>query len=1076
MPIVPSPPTLHSNHIRNYINKVTAPMQIVSEGKLSRILKANKYRHFAFTAVNREQFKCFCLNVASRQQRSIYVVDHLDDLSVLAKSVMIDAQGRCQVLEDSPLQLFFEQARQSSPLSPWLIIDWTAFNAREQVQLNTLLEDIRSIYGQSVPDCLQIISICETLPEEISFLSRHDYLGKVTCDLSQMTQGLIKQNELSTDSFVVDIMAYPDWQTHLFGPIVLIDNQIVWQKSTWVKWIVAQPNDISLHLILDNVPIEARQACYDYFARAKAQGYFDYHDYRITYPEQLNLTVTEDDFDFTQFKTPTILTEAQPSQIPRKAKIINSELFDSLLTTKNIINGSYQQQAGLLAQFANSSLTLWITSELSDCQWYCLFAEAKQNNVSLDLYLAKDVKLPADLATNAMAEKTRQVSATEGLANIVLTNKAQDLAVDTNALIIELDDENYETLFGPILYRHNNTGFSDFSYDQSDFVKLLQGDRPIVLRGTCSEELLQALHPLLTGKPLQLPDGRLLTRAAPLTLYLEVEPYQLSTKNNHYAPLAFLGNYTTVENIADIDRETPVIYREEAVPALNNDSFNTNKIANKFMASRTTALLEALQQHRMVQLVGPTGVGKSHLMKQVAEESSGITVYHDLENLAKWAQDTSDKDKVLFLDEANIINKHLACFIPLKRNNGECEIFYQGKFYKLSARHKIVFARNPEDYGGGRVLQQLFVDKTIPELHFADFPVAVLYEKMLLPLYQSFFYDPLGLEIDIDEATFKAKMFALLDDYQLAREAAKQDYDRPTVRMLQQQAYYYLLRHQCKNMPAPFFTTKGKEKVSTRYVELPSMREQRLAIHNYIQLHKSVHDNILQGNGLGLNGCYLEGPPGVGKSVMMRYMLEKNGYCLKGNVSSCKRWYDKIDASTPLDEMILRIIEAFDAGQVIILDELNSHADDGLEKSLNSVLAGIHPLTGKSAQTPGFMAFFTGNSIALSGRAGLSPALLNRCEKISFSPLEAGDIHKILKAQHPKLIAKVNMSALANDLAVLMHENKNINLRFILKHIAILAKFYELKEKSLPAFQPNIPIANHQRVEEYRRAMPRLSV
>lgn len=134
----------------------------------------------------------------------------------------------------------------------------------------------------------------------------------------------------------------------------------------------------------------------------------------------------------------------------------------------------------------------------------------------------------------------------------------------------------------------------------------------------------------------------------------------------------------------------------------------------------------------MLRLVGHSGVGKSGLLKEV--EGDEVIICRELSSFGKWVDDKDPthigKTKILFLDESNIEDLHFTMFSPLK-NGGNRRILHEGKFYQLSENHKVVFACNPAEYGGGRKVQKLFEDTDIPAIELRDFPRSYIYEKIL---------------------------------------------------------------------------------------------------------------------------------------------------------------------------------------------------------------------------------------------------------------------------------------------------------------------------------------------------------
>lgn len=154
---------------------------------------------------------------------------------------------------------------------------------------------------------------------------------------------------------------------------------------------------------------------------------------------------------------------------------------------------------------------------------------------------------------------------------------------------------------------------------------------------------------------------------------------------------------------------------------------------------------------------------------------------------------------------------------------------------------------------------------------------------------------------------------------------------------------------------------------------------------------------------VGLNGVLLEGDSGVGKSVLISAMLQHQGIKEKkfGDAAEDGDWnYYKIDANLPLEKKKEIIIKAFEEGNVVWIDEINSCVDDGLEKILNAVLTGDHP-EGKDVKDvkPGFMLISSVNSAGLEGRSLISPALRHRTTMPRVKSLKeysAEDLTKII--------------------------------------------------------------------------------
>ena len=120
-----------------------------------------------------------------------------------------------------------------------------------------------------------------------------------------------------------------------------------------------------------------------------------------------------------------------------------------------------------------------------------------------------------------------------------------------------------------------------------------------------------------------------------------------------------------------------------------------------------------------------------------------------------------------------------------------------------------------------------------------------------------------------------------------------------------------------------------------------------------------------------------------------------------------------------------------------MIDEINSCADDGLEKVLNSALTGYHPENGEKKEDNGFFMIATANRVSAQtqdGRKNLSPAIVHRCNTIDLEPLtnyKEADIEKIIK--HQKEHGLINKTTeITEDLVSKIQQqiqNSKINLR-----------------------------------------------
>jgi len=400
-----------------------------------------------------------------------------------------------------------------------------------------------------------------------------------------------------------------------------------------------------------------------------------------------------------------------------------------------------------------------------------------------------------------------------------------------------------------------------------------------------------------------------------------------------------------------------------------------------------------LQKNSMLQMIGHSGVGKSRLIKMFEEEKSPFKIFREMSSFKDWANYDGSEIPTLFIDESKIEDSHLTKFSPLKAG-GTRRIIHDGEFYDLSPNHKVVFANNPKEYGGGRSDQKLFEDGSIPEMHLEDFPAAYIYEKIL----KESIYDKLSTDVKakISEQTFREECSTLIEEYQKVNAENKGPIEALTVRELQEQALQFLSQKFDDLAPE----TAWQELNTENFISTKATRDAELALDLTLEIRAKQKADHFPNDAVGLNGVLFIGDSGTGKSEMIRAQLKRKGICeaTEGmQLEEGKTYFYKIDASMSLEKKIEITLKAFKEGNIVLIGELNCCIDDGLEKVLNAVLTGSHPTTGKKADNPGFALLASVNQISLEGRSKISPALLHRLRHKDVKSLKDYSIEDLSK-------------------------------------------------------------------------------
>lgn len=968
------------------------------------------------------------------------------EIPVAEKRIFIRQDGGIAVKTKNELQEFIESIQDSREVQPIILINWDTFEPGDKIRLNSLIDKKRSILGMKIPTHAQVVGICsKEYSKDYSFLSRHDSILRLAIEeekFSSTSSDILKsvfggedisaaapQEIIPTE---LDFQGYPDWKSVLFGRVLVKGTKAVWEKSELVKRLL-EPGVRAFKFKAHNISAESKKELTYMIRQARAYGYFTYHGFKIPLPADFSFSFAEKEFDFS-----TLLREKNPifnivskATVPQAGyhaassggssnlgTIITSINFDRLISDPEILlSKEYFERAGLiegasqrhvdawiaefeefqksaarykpgeenqreiilferdrLQGFKENGLPLFITTDLSKSQWYCLIKLAIKHDVKLNLLLASNVTLPEEVkefCRDIIKEaQTREVvyAPTVYITNCADASYRQTLKgkFESEPLVIDVEDYNYPDLIRRMAAEFEVSGdevsFTFKEIESAVHAEIMSTKRTVIFKGRFDPALLEALHPLLAE--------------VRKNLILIVEDPQLQPTAKS---LQFIKGRCQQLRFPEIVARKPLTIEEEISDKYKELSAEASA---EFIAGRKKLLRRSLIGSSMVLLTGEAGVGKSTLMKKMADEP-GVKVYHGLDAFEKFASSDA-RTPMLFLDESNLHDKHLTMFSPLKRS-GSREILYNGKLHKLGPNHQVVFACNHLNYGG-RFEQKLFEDGVIDEIKLARFPNCYLYTEVLKKGIYDKISDTLRKEIPEDE--FKRACESYLDEYNSRLDTAP-NIDEITPRDLQERVLYHLIRKLNPELIA------HQEIANDSFVTTSATIENERCLKAFLRIREMQKCGAFPT--AGKNGIFLQGDPGIGKSEMARAVLENMGYQagylteLFEELSvvatlAAKKCY-RITTDLPPEYITKALVAAFNRGAIVFIDEINSYP--GLESTLNSLLTGINPLTGEPAANPGFGLIATGNPISHEGRTELSPALRSRMEVLTFRPLAA---------------------------------------------------------------------------------------
>lgn len=372
----------HERTVRRWVHSLkqrcvtkNKTQRLDSEQQLTSLLSASGKR-LLFLNSNIHQL---ALKLLAQQQTATrcFYLQQPQQLDLTQTKAQLTENGDVTVNHQGFLGQFLEGARQSQE-PHILLIDWSQFTANQRTAINTLLDDSdRQLLGHKIPSNVTIVGLAHTLPEDRSFVSRHDSIYEVDPALTARNSNSTTRSQTIT----IDMAGLSRWQDGLLGQVKVIDNKPHWHKSELVNYleaIAAGTMNADVQFKIINYPDDAQDDIQATLEQAQARGYLIYQGLAIEFPQQADFVLGEHNLDLSEFVNNELVrcqTDIQRHQLPENAHIINSQWFELLLHDQIIDNsGQYSERPGLIEQAAdaNTPLALYITTPLDQTQWYNL--------------------------------------------------------------------------------------------------------------------------------------------------------------------------------------------------------------------------------------------------------------------------------------------------------------------------------------------------------------------------------------------------------------------------------------------------------------------------------------------------------------------------------------------------------------------------------------------------------------------------------------------------------------------------------------------------------------------------------
>lgn len=843
-----------------------------------------------------------------------------------------------------------------------LVVNYANFKPADIAKFNSLLDSTPSVDGVDLPASVKVIGMINPQSRDCyqgsDFYSRFkDHQEVDTIPVIDIPTFVAPHNMEHDGIYTIELCGGGDWEARLLGSWRLHGDQLIFHPGKLLKALEKGYQ----HFVFNNPP--KGDAAFDRFMNECAIHQAIYHRGRVVKDLPVNFQVAfTNEISFSDRKDRLHLNNHLHQR--ENYHILNSANISQFLGVYKYDNATQGLilQPGLIKQYRNKHLPIYLTHTLSVHQWLKLFELARKFDTQFDVRLAPGVTLPDELEVDHIAKSLTIDSLPHTRAYQSATGELATYPSD--AIVIDVTELTPADLLESVNGQFNEAKLRFTFTDKAGFLTTeLAQNKSVILKGRWSTELAQALYPVMFKRSND-PNasGRLIV---------------VSDKANTFPGLAVDRVYSA----ADTTEQTihfSVAYED-----------------------RLYAIESLLQQSPFVVLTGATGTGKTHFIEHVWKKAHGV---HFGENaILDWIHDTKPGIKTLFIDEANLTGREWSEFSGLNLNPPA--IFYQGKYYPLSPEHKVIFAGNPQNYGGERHLPRLFQQRHA-EVEFLPIPHTVTLEKLNVA-------DEIAAPI-LAVANYLTQLFGndtLITPRELVMMAALTQATLVNYPQLNpsdvatsfafQIGQQHVSEHNRKAFIKQFKPTETLPVEDLALERIILTKSNQLAFAalchqlNLREARQQQHPAVLSTGGLG--GLILEGEPGIGKSELIMDVLNARGMARN-------RDYYYLPVAMDQSEKEALLLSAFHEGKMVIIDEINS--SPMMERLLNALLEG-HDLQNKPAQKPGFLLLGTQNPIHFSGRVATTLPLKHRLETVTIPDYKHHEMVDILvKKQIPPRIAK----------------------------------------------------------------------
>lgn len=1043
--------------------KKSKQQELSPEEYCTKLLEPRQEKKFLIEVANKKStlamvlaIKAFC----KKHNKPLFYVDKPEDL--ICSAPYLTNQNNKGVYHDGPggplHQFLTASYEKNNP--PIVLLNYDQFDADDIVNHNSLFEDKPKADGIPLPPGAVVLNLMNMGKSDVyqgeDLTSRMDIIESCPVPDKLLTAAYPNITPRSYESesrpsTPINLFKAENWKDLLLGQWSIDGNDLYFEEGALQK-------ALKQHSIINiQNGLWEDDDFQQFWREALINRYIDHEGQRIHLPKDFDIVVQEG-YDWNKLKSNITFMPG----IDLKAEVLNPSRF-------NLYFSQYEHQEstkglrkipGIIKLHAGKTLALNLTRELNEHEWAMLLTECDKYHVHLVCHSLPEVKLAPPLQVMKKNESVAEdIPAWNKSVSPLMLIQSDDQ--DTTVYQLTQQFKDYVFIDVSELDAADLLERMDGTYDKKErrfeFTKVpmalnkaLKENKKIILSGKFSDTLLDSLMPLLLerandpnakgalalvfDRSIKYPMPGLTSHAVHSQdkldilekIYPKKDVQALSrseVQEENLSSLAARVRYHMMHpKEMDTSKAWDGLYELSSqikLPEFNLD--RSEEKAREVIKHRQDTILSMLAKSPMVYLSGLTGVGKTTFVEKYIGTLPNVTLYSGEDKMSAWRNDTSDKLKVLFIDEPNIGSRQWSEFEGLFQDSPS--IMENGQHYLLSkdGKHVVMFGGNPLNYGSGRQIVPLF-ERHGNALVFEPMTGEFLYEEVMKPLFEKTTLEDKAKEVSLTllnvyrfilnlstkEVLISARELQLMVLLTLSyhQRHPNENFQRIAMHYAYQIGKTLVPYAQAREFDDKFKPVSSLYPPSTtsfvleksNFLVTPSRHEIYHLLQDILELRhfkqRHCHNNPQKFGGIG--GLVLEGEPGIGKSELVTALFAEHNFSegLLDKEPATEDAFYRVPVSMRKEEKETLLLRSLNKGANQLIDEINSAPF--LERWLNDMLMGKNPVTKEYPDTPGSFLFGTQNPVTMAGRQRPSNALSRRLVTYTLPPYPQEEMVKIL--------------------------------------------------------------------------------